>query len=698
MPINNLPPKNLWNKKKININNLSKLDLLVYRSRLLGADLQVTNFGGGNTSSKLIMKDPLTKEKKKIMFVKGSGGDLGTIKLDGFSSLYMDKFNSLKKIYKGKKFEDEMIPMYPHCYFNLNTRPTSVDTPLHGFIQYDFVDHTHPDSIIAIATAKDGKKICNKIFNDKVAWIDWQRPGFDLGLKLGEISKNKEYIGVILGGHGLFTWGTSDKECYSRTINVISKATYWLKKQAKKIPFGKIIYKSLSSSNRKEIIRKIIPIIRSEISSLESKIAHFTDHKFILEYVNSNKLKKLAKIGTSCPDHFIRTKKTPIVLDFNIDSMNEEQFKIKLKSAVEIYRKLYSKYYLDNKKKDSPKIRDSNPIIFLLPKIGMISFAKNKTNARLASEFYLNAVNVMKGAESVSSYTGLSDKEAFNVEYWHLEEEKLKRLPKPEPLSGKIALITGGSGCIGKAIAKKILSNGGTVFITDINISILNQTINELKMEFNTDNVAGFPIDVSNEKSVKKGFISLLNTFGGLDILVSSAGINTESSFENTTLKLWNKNFSVLSTGYFLVAKESYKIMKNQSKGGSVIFIVSKNGLIPSSKVSSYCSAKAAELQLSRCIALEGAEYNIRSNVVNPDAVIKDSQLWSKELREKRSRTYKIKPEELENFYKKRSLLKKSVYAEDVAEAVHHFCLDISKKSTGNILNVDAGHVATFTR
>jgi NAD(P)-dependent dehydrogenase (short-subunit alcohol dehydrogenase family) len=328
----------------------------------------------------------------------------------------------------------------------------------------------------------------------------------------------------------------------------------------------------------------------------------------------------------------------------------------------------------------------------------MISFAKNKTNARLASEFYLNAINVMKGAEGVSNYMGLSDREAFNVEYWSLEEDKLKRLPKPKPLSGKVALITGASGAIGKASARKLLENGTTVFLTDINKKALNKIIIDLKNEFTADNVSGCPIDVTNEASVKKCFNALLDIFGGIDILISSVGINTEASFEETTLSLWNKNFSVLSTGYFLVAKESFKIMKNQSKGGSIIFVVSKNGMIPSNKVSSYCSAKAAEIQLSRCIALEGAKYDIRSNVVNPDAVIKESNLWTDELKSKRSRTYNIKISELENYYKNRSLLKKSVYGKDIAEAIYHFCLETSQKSTGNILNVDAGHVATFSR
>jgi len=696
MSINNIPPKNLWNTK--NSSKLSLLKLLVYRSRLLGADLQVTNFGGGNTSTKLYLKDPLTNNKEKIMFVKGSGGDLGTIKLDGFSSLYMRKFFSLKKLYRGKKFEDDMIPMYPHCYYNLNARPTSVDTPLHGFIEYDFVDHTHPDAIIAIATAKDGKKICSKVFNNKVAWVGWQRPGFDLGLKLGEISKNKKYIGVILGGHGLFTWGNNDRECYTRTIKVITQATNWLKRKSKSKPFGKIIYKSFNESKRKEIIYKIIPFIRSEISSVENKISHFNDHKFVLEYVNSYSLKKLADIGTSCPDHFIRTKKKPIVLNFDPSDMGELQIKKKLKYELDKYRKSYFNYHLKNKSLGSPKIRDPNPIIFLIPRVGMISFAKNKTNARLASEFYLNAINVMKGAEGVSNYMGLSDREAFNVEYWSLEEDKLKRLPKPKPLSGKVALITGASGAIGKASARKLLENGTTVFLTDINKKALNKIIIDLKNEFTADNVSGCPIDVTNEASVKKCFNALLDIFGGIDILISSVGINTEASFEETTLSLWNKNFSVLSTGYFLVAKESFKIMKNQSKGGSVIFVVSKNGMIPSNKVSSYCSAKAAEIQLSRCIALEGAKYNIRSNVVNPDAVIKESNLWTDELKSKRSRTYNIKISELENYYKNRSLLKKSVYGKDIAEAIYHFCLETSQKSTGNILNVDAGHVATFTR
>ena len=694
--------ENKWNDKLAS--KMSEPELLLYRSNLLGSDLRITNFGGGNTSAKIDMPDLLLGKNQNILWVKGSGGDLGSMNLDGFSTLYMDKLIGLKKLYKGLKHEDEMVDLFPHCTFNLNPRASSIDTSLHAFVPNTHVDHTHPDVIISIACMKNGQKMTKKIFDGDLGWLEWQRPGFDLGLKLEEIAKSDPNLkGVVLGQHGLFTWGDTSKECYDLTISIIQRAADWFENNKTKEPFGGIKYKkSLSKSQRHDVVSKLMPHLRGKINTDQNKIGHFIDDSNVLQFVNSKKLNKLASLGTSCPDHFLRTKICPLVINFNPDLKDLEKSLTStlssLNSQVESYRKFYSKYYERCKQKNSPPMRDQNAVVYLIPGIGMITFAKDKSTARIAGEFYVNAINVMRDADMTDQYIGLPEQEAFNIEYWLLEEAKLQRTPAPKSLEGKVAFITGGAGAIGKASATKLLQEGACVILADIDNKSLEKAVSELSHAFNKDMVRSVICDVTKESSIVDAFKFCCLEFGGLDILVSNAGMASSAPLDETSAEMWNLNFSILAEGYFLVCREGFKILKDQAMGGSIIIVASKNGLVASLNASAYCTAKAAELQLSRSVALEGAPHGIRCNVVNPDAVLKGSSIWDGKWRKERAAAYNIDTDQLEEHYRKRSLLKKNVYPEDVAEALYFFASDDSSKSTGNIINIDAVHAPSFTR
>lgn len=689
--------KNVTNNWKSKYNKLSKIDQLILRSNLLGSDLKVTNFGGGNTSSKITMKDPITKKNETILYVKGSGGDLGSIKRDGFASLYLDKFNSLKNIYRGFSYEDEMVSYYPMCTFNNNPRAASIDTPLHAYVPFPEVDHTHPDSIIALATMKNGRDVIKKVYGDSMGWLDWQRPGFDLGLKMENlINKNNNIIGIVLGHHGLFTWGSTNQECYSNSIDLIKKAQIFLNSSIKKYSFGKPVYKKKSNPDFEV---KLISTIRGNLSKENSKILHLDKSDITLEFVNSQNLKQVSAIGTSCPDHFLRTKRLPMVLPSLTELVkNENKIESVIQSYLNKYKEAYTKYYNRNKTKGSPNLRDPYPVIVLIPEYGMMSFAKNKSTARIASEFFCNAMNVMKGAEGISRYTGLSEKEAFRIEYWELEEAKLRRMPAEKELAGKVALITGAAGGIGSATAKKFLSEGSCVILTDIDKSALKDKHDEFSKEFGRDVVHSILMDVTDEKNVKNAVSESINFFGGIDILVANAGFASAALFEKTSTKLWDKNMDILSKGCFLISREVYQNMMEQNNGGSIIFVSSKNSLNASKGASAYSVAKSSLLHLSRSIALEGSVYKIRSNVVNPDAVIQNSKIWQGDWTKQRAKSNKINVKEVEEFYKNRSLLKVSILPEDIAEGIYFFASSKSKKSTGNIINVDGGNITSFTR
>jgi rhamnulose-1-phosphate aldolase/alcohol dehydrogenase len=673
---------------------------LLYRSNLLGADKRITNYGGGNTSAKVMEKDPLTGEQVNVLWVKGSGGDVGTIKLDGFATLYQQKLEALKGIYEGVHVEDRMVGFLPHCTFNLNPRAASIDTPLHGFVPFTHVDHMHPDAIIAIAASKNSKELTQQIFGSEIGWLPWRRPGFQLGLDLEAFVKaNPSAKGVVLESHGLFTWANDARDCYELTLAIINRAIEWFAEETDgKSIFGGAAFQSLGAGERRAIAAKLMPEIRGRIGKAERKLGHFDDQDAVLEFVNSQNLRSLGALGTSCPDHFLRTKIRPLIVDFDPAQPDADTVIAGLDKALEDYRVDYTRYYEACRHDNSPKMRDPNPVIFLVPGVGMFSFAKDKATARIAGEFYVNAINVMRGASTVSEYQGLPEQEAFDIEYWLLEEAKLQRMPKPKSLAGRIAFVTGGAGGIGRATAERLAGEGACVVLADIDAAALEEAKAGFEESFGKDSVRTATLDVTREDAVVSAFADACVDFGGVDILVSNAGIASSAPVEDTTLAMWDKNIGILATGYFLVSREAFRLFRRQNLGGNVVFVASKNGLASSPNASAYCTAKAAEIHLARCLALEGAEAGIRVNTVNPDAVLRGSKIWSGEWREQRASSSRIEVDELEEHYRKRSMLKLNVFPEDIAEAIYFLASDVSAKSTGNIINVDAGNAQSFTR
>ncbi|HEY6300849.1 MAG TPA: bifunctional rhamnulose-1-phosphate aldolase/short-chain dehydrogenase [Candidatus Binatus sp.] len=674
---------------------LSEPALLLYRSHLLGADLGVTNFGGGNTSAKIADVDPLNGARVTILWVKGSGDDLGSMDLSGFAKLYQDKIVALESRFRGREHEDELVPYFDYCAFAGSARSASVDTPLHAFLPFAHVDHVHPDSVIAIAAARRSGALTRDAFGGDLGWLPWQRPGFDLGLRLRDAVRASPKIrGVVLAGHGLITWGDTSKACYQNTIATIRRAEAWLSERIGTTPaFGGERGAARPAENRSAIASQLMPALRGRLSVAQRKVGHFADNPQVLEFVASQRFEELANLGTSCPDHFLRTKIRPLVLP-----ADPAVAKATAAETIARYRSDYQAYYERCRRPDSPPMRDANPVVILMPSVGMFTFAKDKATARIASEFYCNAIGVMRGASEVDEYLGLPEQEAFDIEYWALEEAKLRRQPAPKPLAGRVAIVTGGAGGIGGAIAQRLLADDACVVLLDNDEAALERAGADFALKFGNDRTRITRCDVTDEASVARAFAFAAQEYGGVDVVVSNAGIASAAPFDQTTLETWRRNMDVLGTGYFLIGREAARVMKAQGIGGSIVFVASKNGLVASAGAAAYSTAKAAELHLARCMALELAPDGIRVNAVNPDAVLQGSRIWSSSWRAERARAYEIDPSELEKFYRERSLLKQNVTPEDVAEAVHFFASDRSAKSTGNILNVDAGNAAAFTR
>jgi rhamnulose-1-phosphate aldolase/alcohol dehydrogenase len=692
----------LWDEAKASLQN-DEVGLLVYRSNLLGADLKLTNYGGGNTSCKVLAKDPLTGTDTEVMWVKGSGGDLGTMKRNGLAALYMDRLKSLIKIYRGLEFEDEMVELFNHCIYDLSSKAPSIDTPLHAFLPYKHIDHLHPDAAIAIAAAKDGKKITEELFNGKIGWVEWQRPGFDLGLKLKKcVDQNPGIKGIMLGSHGLFTWGNTAYESYLNTLETIETCALYLESNygKKKPVFGGAKISSLSEAERKSKAATLAPVLRGFCSSNQRMVGHFTDDDRVLEFIGSNDLARLAPMGTSCPDHFLRTKIAPLVLNLTPDEdvSDIKTLQEKILPRFEAYRKGYADYYKACKHQNSPAMRDANPVVILYPGVGMFTFAKDKQTARVAAEYYINAINVMKGSEAISSYTSLPRQEAFNIEYWLLEEAKLQRMPKPKPLTGKIALITGSAGGIGKAIARRFMEEGACVVINDNDTDRLSKASEDFSKHFSKDAIASTLLDVTSGDQIRKAFAFTALSFGGVDIIVNSAGVSISKPIEEHTEKDWDFLYDILVKGQFLITQSAVDILRKQKLGGDVINIVSKNALVSGPNNAGYGSAKAAQLHLSRLNAAELGAEKIRVNVVNPDAVIADSKIWEGAWAEGRAKAYGVNVEELPSFYAKRTLLNEIILPEDIANACFAFVGGLLNKSTGNVLNVDGGVANAFVR
>ena len=677
--------------------------LLIYRSNLLGADLRLTNYGGGNTSCKAMASDPVTGESMEVMWVKGSGGDLGTLRSSGLASLYVERLRSLVNVYKGLSREDEMVELFNHCLFDLQSKAPSIDTALHGFLPFKHIDHLHPDAAIAIAAAKDGRRITEELFKGTIGWVDWQRPGFDLGLKLKEcLDQHPGIRGIMLGSHGLFTWGDTAYESYINTLEVIETCGQYLQDHYKKnkTVFGGSRLQSPPGEERMNRAAALAPLLRGFCSSQNRMVGHFSDDERVLEFINSNDLDRLASMGTSCPDHFLRTKISPLVLDISPgqDLSDGQAIREKLRPQFEGYRMMYTASYESCKHANSPAMRDPNPVVILCPGTGMFTFAKDKQTARVAAEFYINAINVMKGAEAISSYTSLPRQEAFNIEYWLLEEAKLQRMPRPKPLAGRIALITGSAGGIGKAIAKKFADEGACVIISDNDKDRLEAAEKEFFQFFGRDKFIVEILDVTNIKTIQKSFYSGNLAFGGVDIVVNCAGLSISKPIEEHTEKDWDILYDVLVKGQFLVTQAGVEIMRKQAMGGDVLNIVSKNALVSGPNNAAYGSAKAAQLHLSRLNAAELGKDKIRVNVVNPDAVISGSKIWAGEWANGRAKAYGITVEELPAYYAKRTLLNEIILPEDIANACFVFVGGFMNKSTGNVLNVDGGVAMAFVR
>lgn len=688
----------LWDAKKAAAFNDDQVKLFLYRSNILGADLRITNYGGGNTSCKTIERDPLTNEDIEVMWVKGSGGDIGTLTRSGIAGLYTTRLRNLKNVYQGLDHEDIMVGLFNHCIYDLNSKAPSIDTPLHGLLPFAHIDHLHPDALIAVAAAKDSKKVTKEIWGDTMGWVPWQRPGFDLGLQLEKcLNDNPNIRGIVLGSHGLFTWGDTSYQCYLNSLEVIEMASKYIENKVKEQGkvFGGQKIESLPKEQRLEKAAQLIPILRGLCSSENRMIGHFSDSDVVLEYINSNDLERLAPMGTSCPDHFLRTKIKPLVLtlDLNEDVSETASVFKKLEPAFEAYRQEYADYYNTCKKENSPAMRDPNPVIIIYPGVGMFSFAKNKQTTRVASEFYVNAINVMRGAEAITEYTSLPRQEAFDIEYWLLEEAKLQRMPKEQPLSRKVALVTGAGGGIGKAIAEKLAAEGANVILTDINEDSLKEAQAAYKRDVSTYALC----DVTNYESIKNAYKKACIEFGGVDIIVHSAGLAISKPIEETTEKDWNILQNVLVKGQFELAKAGVEIMRKQNLGGNFISIASKNGLVSGPNNVAYGTAKAAQQHMSRLLAAELAVDKIRVNIVNPDGVIVGSKIWEGEWAEARAKAYGITVDELPVHYAKRNLLNEIIYPEDIANAVFSL-VAILNKTTGNIVNVDGGMANAFVR
>ncbi len=693
----------LWDQEKAAALAGDEVALLIYRSNLLGTDLRITNYGGGNTSCKTIEKDPLTGVETEVMWVKGSGGDIGTLTRSGLAGLYVDRLRSLQNVYRGLAYEDEMVDLFNHCLFDLKSKAPSIDTPLHGFLPFRHIDHLHPDAAIAIAASKDGRQITQELFSGTIGWVEWQRPGFDLGLKLKEcLEQNPGIRGIMLGSHGLFTWGDTAYECYMNSLEVIERCASYIEDALAKQPavFGGARVTALPKENRTAQAVALAPVLRGLCSSHTRMIGHFTDHPSVLEFVNSNELDRLAPLGTSCPDHFLRTKISPLVLELEpgADLSNANELRAKLEPQFEAYRKRYQSYYDTCKRGNSPAMRDPNPVVILYPGVGMFTFAKDKTTARVAGEFYINAINVMRGAEAISEYTSLPHQEAFDIEYWLLEEAKLQRMPKAKALAGRVALITGSGGGIGKAIALRFAHEGACVVLNDNNPQRLEEALKEFRQLFGKDVVISAVLDVTKGATIEEAVSQSVLAFGGVDLIVNNAGLSISKSIEDHTDADWDLLYDVLVKGQFAVTKKSVEIMRKQGFGGDVINIVSKNALVSGPNNAGYGSAKAAQMHLSRLNAAELGKDKIRVNVVNPDAVISGSNIWSNGWAEGRAKAYGITVDQLPAYYANRTLLNEVIEPEDIANACFAFVGGLLSKSTGNVLNVDGGVAPAFVR
>lgn len=670
---------------------------LVARSRRLGADPRNTNFAGGNTSAKGVGTDPVTGQKIPLLWVKGSGGDLGTLSESGLAVLQLDRVRQLVDVYPGVDREDEMVAAFDFCAHGKGGAAPSIDTAMHALVDADHVDHLHPDSGIAIATAVDGKALTSTIFGNKVVWVPWRRPGFQLGLDIAAIKeKNPDAIGCILGGHGITAWGESSDQCEKNSLWIIRTAEKYIKKHGAAEPFGPVIkeYAPLSPAARRARAAALAPVIRGLASTDRSMVGHFSDAPEVLDFLSRSQHPRLAQLGTSCPDHFLRTKVRPMVLDLP-PSVDLETTVARLQRLHASYRAAYTKYYEKYRDADSPAMRGADPLIVLVPGVGMFSYGADKKTARVAGEFYLNAINVMRGAEALSTYRPISEREKFRIEYWALEEAKLQRLPKPASHATKVAFVTGAASGIGKAIAHRLASDGACVVIADLDEAKAQAVASEIG---SADVAIGIGMDVRSETAVKDAVNRAVLAFGGVDIVVNNAGVSLSKPLLETTEADWDFQHDIMAKGSFLVSREAARVLIDQGMGGDIVYISSKNSVFAGPNNIAYSATKADQAHQVRLLAVELGEYGIRVNGINPDGVVRGSGIFAAGWGANRAKTYGVKEEDLGRFYAQRTLLKKEVVPESIADAVSVLTGSDLRLTTGAHIPVDSGVAAAFLR
>lgn len=670
---------------------------LIERSNRLGADPRNTNYAGGNTSAKGTETDPVTGEDLELLWVKGSGGDLGTLKESGLAVLRLDRMRALVDVYPGVDREDEMVAAFDYCLHGKGGAAPSIDTAMHGLVDAAHVDHLHPDSGIAIATAADGEKLTETIFGDKVVWVPWRRPGFQLGLDIADIkAKNPQAVGCILGGHGITAWGDTSEEAEQNSLWIIGTAAAYIDEHSKPEPFGPALdgYAALPEAERRAKAAALAPTIRGIASQDRPMVGHFTDSDVVLDFLAHAEHPRLAELGTSCPDHFLRTKVKPLVLDLPADASVEDSI-ARLKELAVSYREDYQAYYDRHATADSPAIRGADPLIVLVPGVGMFSFGKDKQTARVAGEFYVNAINVMRGAEGLSTYAPIDESEKFRIEYWALEEAKLQRMPKPKPLATRVALVTGAASGIGKATAQKLAAEGACVVIADLSLEKAQEAAAEIG---SADVAVGVQVDVSSAEAVQAAVDAAVLAFGGVDLVVNNAGLSLSRSLLETSEKDWDLQHDVMAKGSFLVSQATAKVMIEQGMGGDIVYISSKNSIFAGPNNVAYGAAKADQAHQVRLLAAELGEHGIKVNGVNPDGVVQGSGIFASGWGANRAAVYGVEEKDLGKFYAQRTILKREVLPSHIANAVFVLCSEELSHTTGLHIPVDAGVAAAFLR
>ncbi|MBZ4015068.1 bifunctional aldolase/short-chain dehydrogenase [Streptomyces purpurogeneiscleroticus] len=675
----------------------AEVSALLARSHRLGSDPRNTNYAGGNASAKGVATDPVTGRPTELMWVKGSGGDLGTLTEAGLAVLRLDRVRALTEVYPGVEREDEMVAAFDYCLHGKGGAAPSIDTAMHGLVDAAHVDHLHPDSGIALACAADGEKLTAACFGDKVAWVPWRRPGFQLGLDIAAIKEaNPQAVGVILGGHGITAWGATSEECERNALWMIRTAETFLVEQGKAEPFGPVVdgFGALPEDVRRERAAALAPVLRGLASTDKPQVGHFTDTEPVLDFLARAEHPRLAALGTSCPDHFLRTKVRPLVLDLPPAAPLDEVI-ARLKELHEEYRSEYRAYYERHAGPDSPPMRGADPAIVLIPGVGMFSYGKDKQTARVAGEFYLNAINVMRGAEAVSTYAPIAEAEKFRIEYWELEEAKLRRMPAPKPLATRIALVTGAGSGIGKAVAHRLAAEGACVVVADLNAESAAAVAEELG---GADKAVAVPVDVTDEGRIAAAFQAAVLAFGGVDLVVNNAGISISKPLLETTAKDWDLQHDIMARGSFLVSREAARVMTQQGMGGDIVYIASKNAVFAGPNNIAYSATKADQAHQVRLLAAELGGHGIRVNGVNPDGVVRGSGIFAGGWGAQRAATYGIEEEKLGEFYAQRTLLKREVLPEHVANAVFALTGGDLTHTTGLHIPVDAGVAAAFLR